>query len=86
MECIFTLKNDLGDQRCDPDALVARLGAAGCTDALVGLGQSGCLALECSREADSVRVLFAPLWLMSRKRFHQPSSLLTRFVNRLADA
>lgn len=54
MECIFTLKYDLGNQSCDPDALVERLGAAGCTDALVGVGQSGYLALEFSREADSI--------------------------------
>jgi len=54
MECIFTLKYDLGDQHCDPDALVERLGAAGCTDALVGTGQPGYLALEFTREADSV--------------------------------
>lgn len=47
MECIFTLKYDLGDQHCDPDALVERLGAAGCTDALVGTGQPGYLA--CNR-------------------------------------
>lgn len=38
MECIFTLKYNVGDQCCDPDALVERLGAAGCTDALVGRG------------------------------------------------
>lgn len=38
MECIFTLKYHVGDERCDPDALVERLGAAGCTDALVGMG------------------------------------------------
>jgi len=54
MECIFTLKYDLGDQHCDPDALVERLGAAGCTDALVGTGQPGYLALEFTREAESV--------------------------------
>jgi len=54
MECIFTLKYDVGEQRCDPDALVERLGTAGCTDALVGMGEPGYLALEFSREADSV--------------------------------
>tara|TARA_B100000378_G_scaffold70695_1_gene53843 strand:- start:35 stop:289 length:255 start_codon:yes stop_codon:yes gene_type:complete len=54
MECIFTLKYDLGDQHCDPDALVESLGATGCTDALVGTGQPGYLALEFTREADSV--------------------------------
>lgn len=53
MECIFTLKYDLGEQSCAPDVLVECLRAAGCTDALVGMGQPGYLALEFSREADS---------------------------------
>ncbi|BFM07374.1 hypothetical protein [Halioxenophilus aromaticivorans] len=48
------LKYDVGDQRCDPNALVERLGAAGCTDALVGTGEHGYLALEFTPEADSV--------------------------------
>ena len=39
VECIFTLKYDVGDQRCDPDSLVERLGVAGCTDTLVGTGE-----------------------------------------------
>ena len=53
MEFIFTLKYQLTDQDSDLDALIERLGAAGCDDALVGVGQSGRLALEFSREADS---------------------------------
>lgn len=53
MEYIFTLKYQLADHDSDPDALVERLGAAGCDDALVGVGQPGRLALEFSREADS---------------------------------
>lgn len=53
MEYIFTLKYQLSDHDCDPDALVERLGAAGCDDALVGVGQPGRLALEFSREAGS---------------------------------
>lgn len=53
MEYSFTLKYKLSDQDCDPDALVERLGAAGCDDALVGVGQPGRLALEFSREASS---------------------------------
>ena len=53
MEYIFTLKYQLADEDSDPDALVERLGAAGCDDALVGVGQPGRLALEFSREADS---------------------------------
>ncbi|MEX1197401.1 MAG: DNA-binding protein [Pseudohongiellaceae bacterium] len=53
MEYIFTLKYQLADGDNDPEALVERLGAAGCDDALVGVGQPGRLALEFSREADS---------------------------------
>lgn len=53
MECIFTLKYDVGDQRCDPNALVERLGAAG-TDSLVGMGEPDYLALEFTREVDCV--------------------------------
>jgi predicted DNA-binding transcriptional regulator AlpA len=51
MEYTFTLKYQLTDDGCDPDALVERLGEAGCDDALVGIGQPGRLALEFTREA-----------------------------------
>lgn len=53
MEYLFTLKYQLADHDSDLEALVERLGACGCDDALVGLGQPGRLALEFSREADS---------------------------------
>ena len=53
MEYTFTLKYQLADDDRDVDALVERLGAAGCDDALVGIGQPGRLALEFTREADS---------------------------------
>ncbi|MEF2155995.1 DNA-binding protein [Luteimonas sp. FXH3W] len=53
MEYTFTLKYQLADDDRDPDALVERLGDAGCDDALVGIGQPGRLALEFTREADS---------------------------------
>ena len=53
MEYTFTLKYQLGDDAGDVDALLERLGAAGCTDALVGIGQPGRLALEFTREAAS---------------------------------
>lgn len=53
MEYIFTLKYQLADYDSDFEILVERLGNAGCDDALVGVGQSGRLALEFSREADS---------------------------------
>jgi predicted DNA-binding transcriptional regulator AlpA len=51
MEFTFTLKYQLSKQNHDPDQLVERLGAAGCDDALVGIGQPGRLALEFTREA-----------------------------------
>lgn len=53
MEYTFTLKYRLVAQDRDPDALVERLGEAGCDDALVGVGQPGRLALEFTREAAS---------------------------------
>ena len=53
MEYTFTLKYQLADDDHDPDALVERLGEAGCDDALVGIGQPGRLALEFTREATS---------------------------------
>ena len=51
MEYTFTLKYQLAEHDSDPDALVERLGAAGCDDALVGVGQPGRLALAFTREA-----------------------------------
>ena len=51
MEYTFTLKYQLADDDRDADALVERLGEAGCDDALVGIGQRGRLALEFTREA-----------------------------------
>ena len=63
MEYTFTLKYQLTDADRDPDALVERLGEAGCDDALVGIGQPGRLALEFTREAadadDAVRSALA---------------------------
>ncbi len=51
MEYTFSLKYQLTDDDRDLDALVERLGEAGCDDALVGIGQPGRLALEFTREA-----------------------------------
>lgn len=51
MEYTFTLKYQLADEDCDMDALVERLGEAGCGDALAGIGLPGRLALEFTREA-----------------------------------
>lgn len=58
MEYVFTLKYQLVDHDSDQDALVERLGAAGCYDALVGVGLPGRLALEFSREAGSAEEAF----------------------------
>ena len=51
MEYTFTVKYQLSLEDSDLDAMVERLGAAGCDDAIVGVGQSGRLALEFTREA-----------------------------------
>src|SRR6476620_74878 len=53
MEYIFTLKYQLADDDRDQVAIVERLGAAGCDDALVGTGVAGRLALDFTREAAS---------------------------------
>jgi predicted DNA-binding transcriptional regulator AlpA len=56
VEYIFTLKYQLAEHDRDAEALVERLGAAGCDDALVGIGHPGRLALEFTREAGSAEV------------------------------
>jgi predicted DNA-binding transcriptional regulator AlpA len=53
MEYTFTLKYQLAADDRDPAAIVERLGAAGCDDALVGSGVAGRIALEFTREAAS---------------------------------
>ena len=53
MEYTFTLKYQLAADDRDPAAIVERLGAAGCDDALVGTGVAGRIALEFTREAVS---------------------------------
>lgn len=55
MEYIFTLKYQLAEHDRDVNAMVERLGEAGCDDALVGIGQPGQLALEFTREANSAQ-------------------------------
>jgi hypothetical protein len=55
MEYEFTLKYRLAAADSDADELVERLGAAGCDDALLGIGQPGRIALEFSREARSAK-------------------------------
>ena len=56
MEYTFTLKYQLADDDRDTDALVERLGEAGCDDALAGIGQPGRLALEFTREATDASI------------------------------
>jgi predicted DNA-binding transcriptional regulator AlpA len=53
MEYMFTLKYKLAAQDNDLDAIVERLGEAGCDDATIGVGQPGRLALVFSREGTS---------------------------------
>ncbi len=49
----FILRFSLADSCTDLDECVELLGEAGCDDALIGIGKSGRLALDFSREADS---------------------------------
>ena len=49
----FTLRFVGGVDDATPDEYVERLGEAGCTDALVGLGRAGRIALSFTREATS---------------------------------
>ena len=55
MEYTFTLKYRLSPADQNVDDLIERLGAEGCDDVLVGMGQPGCVALEFTREADSAQ-------------------------------
>lgn len=57
-EYVFSLNYRLPPDEADMDAIVERLGEAGCTDALVGIGIGGRLALEFTREAVSARDAF----------------------------
>jgi|JI10StandDraft_1071094.scaffolds.fasta_scaffold159157_3 predicted DNA-binding transcriptional regulator AlpA len=53
MEYAFNLKFKLAPGELDHDAIMMRLGEAGCDDALVGLGVAGHVGLEFIREAES---------------------------------
>ncbi len=55
MEYEFILRFRLPADDADVDDIVGRLGAAGCDDALVGIGQPGRLALDFAREAASAK-------------------------------
>lgn len=53
MEYEFTLKFKLASGDNDHDAIMRRLGDAGCTDALVGFGVPGYVGLDFVRDASS---------------------------------
>ena len=53
MDYEFTLRYQLSEEDADHDELVERLGAAGCDDAVIGIGQPGRIALAFTREASS---------------------------------
>lgn len=55
MEFEFTLKFKLPPSLADADQAVERLGAHGCTDAMVGMGQAGYLGLDFIRAATSAQ-------------------------------
>lgn len=55
MEFEFEMKFRLGAANADPEALVERLGASGCNDALVGIGLPGRIALSFTRDACSAK-------------------------------
>ncbi len=55
VEYEFILRFRLPADDADVDDIVGRLGAAGCDDALVGIGQPGRLALDFAREAASAK-------------------------------
>ena len=49
----FTLRFALGQHDADPEQFVEKLLAEGCSDALIGLGLPGRIALDFTREASS---------------------------------
>jgi hypothetical protein len=55
MEYEFELRFSLASNDADAGELVELLGEAGCDDALVGVGQSGRVALKFTREAESAQ-------------------------------
>lgn len=51
----FVLKFTVGDADTDPSQFFSALGEAGCTDALVGVGQMGVIGFDFARTAPSAR-------------------------------
>ena len=55
----FTLIFRLPNESDEPDAFIEDLGEAGCTDALVGVGTAGSIALDFCRKAASAQAAVA---------------------------
>jgi hypothetical protein len=55
LEFDFGMRFKIADAGSDSDALIERLGDAGCDDALIGTGQPGNLALDFTRQARWVK-------------------------------
>ena len=72
MEYTFTLKYQLCDGDRSVDDVVERLGAAGCDDALVGIGRAGQLSLDFTREATSAKA--APVSVLADMKRAVPTS------------
>ena len=53
MEHTFTLRYRLADDDWDYPELVERLGAAGCGDAMVGIGKPKHITIKFTRDADN---------------------------------
>jgi hypothetical protein len=63
MEYSFTLKFKLpGGEVVTDEEIMTRLGEAGCTDALVGLGLPGYVSLEFQREAENALSAIVSAW------------------------
>ena len=53
LEYDFTLKFDITALECKPETLLDHLYEAGCSDAIIGIGQPGRIAMNFNREAKS---------------------------------
>lgn len=74
-EFSFVLKYRLSPEDCVADEIVERLGEAGCTDAFVGIGVAGRLALDFTREAESAQKAVTSALRDTRRRCpRRPSS------------
>lgn len=62
MEHTFKLKFELPDKDVDIDVLIERLGEAGCSDALIGVGEAGRITLEFTRQAQDEAAARASAW------------------------